>query len=284
MYDYWLGGKDNVKPRQPPAAAPLARRAGQVKPACAYRGWVRSALPQPPAFNRRSLPEPVKETRLDRTRTTRGRPTGAGRRSPASPPRQGRAKRAEAPARQPPAAAPPPAPATEPRNASPPQARTGETTRTTRGHGMASNTPATATPHPGRKRQHTPKPGTARQNPRPGSQHQSSESGQSQEPPSSEPDIRARSQAGELLADMVAPIAYAVRGGQVTRRFRPLSASGARKPGTLTQPDRLSTRVHNPACNGRYPRRRPAHRARCAGRLRARCPPPGGRRQYRSPA
>jgi hypothetical protein len=50
---------------------------------------------------------------------------------------------------------------------------------------------------------------------------------------------------------MVAAIAYAVRGGQVARRFRPLSASGARIPGTLRQPDRRSTRVYNPACNGR---------------------------------
>jgi len=39
----------------------------------------------------------------------------------------------------------------------------------------------------------------------------------------------ARSQTGEVLADMAAP-AYSVRGGQVTRRFRPLSASGARRP------------------------------------------------------
>src|ERR1035441_4407808 len=51
--------------------------------------------------------------------------------------------------------------------------------------------PATTPPHPGRKRQPARKPGTARQNPRPGSQHQSAESGQSQEPPPGEPDIKA---------------------------------------------------------------------------------------------
>src|ERR1017187_338927 len=47
-----------------------------------------------------------------------------------------------------------------------------------------------ATPHPGRKRQAAPKPGTPRENPRPGSQHQSAESGQSQEPPSEKTDIK----------------------------------------------------------------------------------------------
>src|ERR1039458_1907039 len=56
---------------------------------------------------------------------------------------------------------------------------------------MASTTPATTPPHPGRKRQPARKPGTPRQNPRPGSQHQSAESGQSQEPPPGEPDIKA---------------------------------------------------------------------------------------------
>jgi hypothetical protein len=77
--------------------------------------------------------------------------------------------------------------------AAPQARRTPTTTPATRPawHGMASTTPATTPPHPGRKRQPARKPGTARQNPRPGSQHQSAESGQSQEPPPGEPDIKA---------------------------------------------------------------------------------------------
>jgi hypothetical protein len=51
--------------------------------------------------------------------------------------------------------------------------------------GSGEGTPAT----PGAKGQPAPKPGPPRQNPRPDSQHQAAESGQSQEPPPSEPDI-----------------------------------------------------------------------------------------------
>ena len=74
---------------------------------------MRSALPQAPALNRPRLPEPVKETRLDRTRPT----TADGPQWPAPQPRKPAAPQARQARRGPSQAAagpapPPPQPAT----------------------------------------------------------------------------------------------------------------------------------------------------------------------------
>jgi hypothetical protein len=112
---------------QPPALRPPhARRVGASQTRRAYRGWVRTALTQPPppivGVSRNLSTEPV-----DRTRTT-----GEGRQwQAAAAPRARRAtrraKRAEAPSQATTGhRAAGPHPAAEPRNASPPQARTGQ--------------------------------------------------------------------------------------------------------------------------------------------------------------
>src|ERR1019366_4065776 len=129
---------------------------------------MRSPKPPPPIVDAsRNLSN---KKRFDRTRPTRDSPARAGRRNQATAQDQ-----AATPHRRRPGTASPP----HPRDHHRPRA------------GMASTTPATTPPHPGRKRQPARKPGTPRQNPRPGSQHQSAESGQSQEPPPDEPDIKA---------------------------------------------------------------------------------------------
>jgi hypothetical protein len=58
-----------------------------------YQGWVSSALTQPPALHCQRRPEPVKETRLDRTRTAS--------RQPAAPPARRRTRAAAATQRTP---------------------------------------------------------------------------------------------------------------------------------------------------------------------------------------
>jgi hypothetical protein len=72
-------------------AAPRVRTAAQcdarskAKGMGSYQGWVTSALTQPPAPHCQRRPEPVKETRLDRTRPTT--------RQAAAPPASRRARR-----------------------------------------------------------------------------------------------------------------------------------------------------------------------------------------------
>ena len=158
----------------------------------AYRGWVRTRSPNPRPPSSES-PEPVKETRLDRTRPTRGRqarhppqprePTapataeGGARSAPQTP-----ARHSPAPGHRPaPATAPDPSPPQAPHPAGPPRPRAGIP--------WPARPRPPRPPHPRTKARPAPKPGTARQNPRPGRKRQSAESGQSQEPPPDESDI-----------------------------------------------------------------------------------------------
>ena len=154
-------------------------------------GLGEKCAPPTPAPHCQSLPEPVKGTRLDRTRTTRGRPTPTGHRAPQARRATGRAKRARThrPGNRPHRAA---APRQRPsrRNASPPQARTGQDHQD-----HAPRLPWRARPPPpqratpSRKARPAPKPGSATRKPRPRSGNQQAESGQSQEPLPGKPDI-----------------------------------------------------------------------------------------------